>query len=224
MKRVFSFVFPLLYVFLLIPIDLKANSSKEGESEKISQKISILKKATPLLTINIPSLEIAARLALNQYPELKNSQIEVIEGNITTSMMAQPKMLSLFTNSKKNRKYRVIVNSNRESAKSNLIYELDLEGQVALLAHEFAHLLDYSTQSRMEMIGTGIAYSIVPNYRKETEHQADHEVIKRGLGEGLLQFTSHVFNHKRLSKKYKEYKKKYYLSPDEIASAVNPTP
>jgi hypothetical protein len=222
MMKIFGNLFKLTFLFLLFPQISISNTLPYGDDEKKEGNFISLTHVTQNLIVTIPSLDLAARLALNLYPELKDSEIEIIEGNITTSMLAQPKFLSLMLNSKENRKYKVVVNSNKESAKSNLIYELDLEGQVALLAHEFAHLLDYSTQSKYELMGTGIAYSLIPSYKTDTEHQADHEVINRGLGKGLLQFTSHVFSHERLTKKYKKYKKRYYLSPEEIASAVNP--
>ena len=211
----------LLILFILIPTTIcLAHLGNENSANSSNKIITKLRGQTDKLNVQIPELELAARLAIKQFPELIEKEITIQYGDIFTSMMAQPKVGSLLFDTDNHRKYRILVNNDPESPKAQLIHELNLEGKVALLAHEFAHILDYTYQTKIELLHTGIAYMLYPKFKRQTEHEADHEVIKRGLGNGLKAFSKHVFNHAKLPKAYKEYKRKFYLSPQEISIAM----
>jgi hypothetical protein len=51
---------------------------------------------------------------------------------------------------------------------------------------------------------------------KKTECEADRIAIRHGLGKQLLEGTTFFYSNKRISKSYREKKKSYYLSPEEI--------
>lgn len=160
-----------------------------------------------------------ALLAIQYYPELKNTHIEFKYKNIPTLMAARPKLWSVF-NTKKNRTYVLIISTNPENHSNKLFQNMSLSSKTGILGHEFAHFIDYEQKSNFELLIFGIKYIFS---KKKIERETDKVAIERGLGIEMLDYTLHIKKSKLTSKKYRARKKKFYLSETEIRNLVSNT-
>ncbi|MFK8005924.1 MAG: hypothetical protein AB8H03_06120 [Saprospiraceae bacterium] len=154
--------------------------------------------------------------ALSFYPELKDVNIEFREAEIGTTLAARP-MITSFFNTDYERKYEVIFNnaSNCEVPFS----DLPEEGQVGILGHELAHILDYETKSFGQLLVTGCFYINAHSIRNY-EREIDKVTVERGLGEKLHDAYHYILEESQASLKYKNFKKFTYLEPHEIMEQV----
>lgn len=95
--------------------------------------------------------------------------------------------------------------------------DMPFDAQVALIAHELAHVLDFKNRGFLSMSLWGIRYLFVKQ-RSKIEKHADKTVIERGLGRELYHFTNFILNHSTANKHYLKMKQSRYLLPDEILS------
>lgn len=150
--------------------------------------------------------------ALSFYPELKDVNIEFREASIGTTLAARP-IFSSFFNTDYERKYEVIFNNANDCEVPFL--ELPEEGQVGILGHELAHILDYETKSFGQLLVTGCFYINAHSIRNY-ERGIDRMTVERGLGEKLHDAYHYILEESQASLKYKEFKKFTYLEPNEI--------
>ncbi|MEM6967497.1 MAG: hypothetical protein AAF573_22225 [Bacteroidota bacterium] len=150
--------------------------------------------------------------ALAYYPELANAHIEFREASIGTTMAARP-IISSFFNTDYERKYEIIFN-NAESCEVPFD-ELPEEGQVGILGHELAHILDYETKSLGQIILTGCFYANAHCIRSY-ERSIDKITLERGLGKDLYHAYHYILEDSQASEKYKAFKMFHYLKPTEI--------
>lgn len=170
------------------------------------------------INIRDKKLKLAFYVALRHYPELKNAHIKVDFKKISATMMAQPTFGFLF-HRKEKRRYQIFVN--RTQANNGMYYkDLTFNSQVGWIGHEFAHVLDYSQKSNKELLVFISKYVSSKKELKKTECEADRIAIRHGLGKQLLEGTNYFYNNKRISKAYREKKKNYYLSPDQIVTEM----
>jgi hypothetical protein len=170
------------------------------------------------INIRDKKLKLAFYVALRHYPELKNAHIKVDLKKISATMMAQPNFGFLF-HRKEKRRYQIFVN--RTQANNGMYYkDLTFNSQVGWIGHEFAHVLDYSQKSNKELLVFISKYVSSKKELKKTECEADRIAIRHGLGKQLLEGTNYFYNNKRISKAYREKKKSYYLSPDQIVTEM----
>lgn len=164
--------------------------------------------------------ELQLLIALSKYPELRDIRIQVVYGKIKTTMAARPKLGAVFM-PKAKRCYRVVINSNEEKLRKAALKNVPFNAQVGVLAHEFAHIRLYNTKNVFGLIGVGIRYSVSKRFREEFEKENDRETIARGYGWQVYHFTFYILNETDLSDKYKEYKKRFYYTPDELEELIN---
>lgn len=150
--------------------------------------------------------------ALSFYPELKNVNIEFREAEIGTTLAARP-MIGSFFNLEYERKYEVIFNNSEDCQVP--FSELPEEGQVGILGHELAHILDYETKSFGQLLVTGCFYINAHSIRNY-EREIDRITVERGLGEKLHDAYHYILEESKASLKYKAFKKFTYLEPYEI--------
>jgi len=167
----------------------------------------------------LSEFELASLIALSKYPELLPLKIDVVYAKIKTTMQARPTIGSLFKR-KKNRIYKVFINSKEEKLKLCALKNIPFDAQVGALAHEFAHVLHYSSKSSLELIGEGFRYWLSKEFRSRFERANDLETINRGFGWQVYHFTYFILNESNASSKYKAYKRKFYYSPDEIEEII----
>ena len=97
--------------------------------------------------------------------------------------------------------------------------DLPKEGQVGILGHELAHILDYETKSFGQLLVTGCFYINAHSIRNY-ERGIDRVTVERGLGEKLHDAYQYILEESQASLKYKEFKKFTYLEPSEILEHV----
>ena len=154
--------------------------------------------------------------ALSFYPELKDANIEFREAEIATTLVARP-IISSFFNTDYERTYEVIFNN---AADCEVPFsELPEEGQIGILGHELAHILDYETKSFGQLLVTGCFYINAHSIRNY-EREIDRVTVERGLGEKLHDAYHYILEESEASLKYKNFKKFTYLEPHEIMEHV----
>jgi len=158
------------------------------------------------------SMFVPAMLAIQHYPELRNTRIEFRYKKIPTLMAARPKLFSLFGN-RKNRKYLLIISTNQNNHCKKLFQNMPLSSKIGILGHEFAHILDYEKKTKFGLIKYGMKYLF---NKKEVERKTDYIAISRGLGHEMLDYNLYLKGCNLISRKYLAQKKKYYLSITEI--------
>lgn len=163
------------------------------------------------------NLKEAAYIAIQYFPELKNVDIEVIYANTKTTMETRPVINTLFS---KRRKYKIFVDTTVENNFGILVSEVPLDAKIGLFGHEFAHILDYKNKSFFELMKIGRTYLTKGDIRSY-ETFIDQLTIQRGLGLYLKAWSDFVLNHSNASEEYKNYKRKNYLTPEEIQKSID---
>ena len=169
---------------------------------------------TKKTNIRDKKLKLAFYVALRHYPELKDVHMKVDLKKINATMMAQPTLGFLF-HKQENRRYQIFVN--KTQANNGMYYkDLTFNSQVGWIGHEFAHILDYTQKTNKELLVFISKYVSSKKELKKTECEADRVAIKHGLGKQLLEGVNYFYTNKGISKSYREKKKSYYLSPEQI--------
>lgn len=164
------------------------------------------------------AFELPCLIALSQYPELKNVRIEFVYDKIRTTMAARPMASALFFK-KKNRIYRIYINTDSARVRGVLLHQLPFDAQVGIIAHELAHIFDYESKNIWSLVKTGVGY-LFAGYRVKLEKQTDMTVIKRGLGWQLYSFTDFLFKCKEVPVAHLKYKEKFYYSPADFLNLL----
>lgn len=153
--------------------------------------------------------------AFSYYPELKDVDIRFKEKKLKTTMAARPSFWSIFKPDKK-RVYYIFINNDKDNPNTVLLNELPENAQIGVIGHEYAHILDYESKSKLELVGYGFKYLTNKKFKKNLENQIDKITIARGLGWQVYNFSSYVFNDASVTQEYKDYKKMFYFTPVEI--------
>ncbi|MFX0556489.1 hypothetical protein ACOCEA_06805 [Maribacter sp. CXY002] len=167
-------------------------------------------------------IENEALVALSHYPELKDTPIEFkFKPNIKKStMQAQPEFTSVF-NSKKNRRYKILISEQIKIADSTYYTKnIPAEIMIGWLGHELGHIMDYQNRNGLNLIGFGIQYLASKRYIKEAERRADAFAVRHGMEKYILATKEFILEKAGLSEKYIDRIKKFYLSPEEIMKLV----
>jgi hypothetical protein len=159
--------------------------------------------------------EHAILYALAGYPELRHTRINfelAYSGSVPYS--TRPTFASLFLPAAK-RTYCIQILERADGPKeAALLKNLPEEVQVAVIAHELAHVVQYNARSSWELIKRTMSAPF-PAARKDIERSADIGAIQHGFGEALHRQAVYI----RRIPGYTEERKsinKYYLKPHEI--------
>lgn len=158
--------------------------------------------------------------ALSFYPELKFVDIEFREDKIPTTMAARP-ILSGFFNLNYERKYEIIFNNSVTCEVP--FFDLPREGQIGILGHELAHILDFEKKSFGQILLTGCFYANSFSIR-DYERRIDHLALEKGFGENLYSAYKYILEESKASQAYKEFKTFCYLNPKEILNKIQSKP
>jgi hypothetical protein len=167
-------------------------------------------------------LELPFYTALSVYPELKNTPIQIKENSFGLTLQAQPDPDFLFKK-KKNRSYRLNVNNDEKLAHGVLFRELPINAKIGIMAHELAHIYDYESKTNLQMAGFAIMFLCI-KARKGIERSTDQEVIKRGFGWQLYDWSDFAMYRSSSPRRHKFYKHGYYLNPEEIMQEIETYP
>ncbi len=162
--------------------------------------------------------EVSILTALSYYPELKDVYITFRRRNIRTTMSALPHGLFLVTKDEK-RKYVINIGTNGRIS-SLLLPELSFNARVGVIGHELAHVVDYETMTKSDLMRFSADYLFSKDKRAKIEQETDKIAIGKGLGEQVYFFSDYVFNHANVPRKYLKYKERIYFSPEEIANIL----
>lgn len=162
--------------------------------------------------------ELAYLIALSRYPDLEGTRIEFDYRSLKTTMVARPKLNFLFKRAKK-REYLIAINTYTGKDTEVPARNVPFNGQVGLLAHELAHIIDYKDKSALAIIWDGIRYSF-PGFKEKFEKATDRRTIKHGAGWQLYDFSDFVLHASGAAPHYKSYKRRYYMQPHEIIQAM----
>ncbi len=162
----------------------------------------------------IDKVELPALIALSFFPELKNTPITFEYRKIKTTMSTRPHMGQFLIS---NRTYVIYINSQAKELGGVSFDELGLQEQIGIIAHELSHIVDYQKRKTFSMLKCGLYYSIFEHYHRTLERNTDLLVIQKGLAHQLYAFSNYVLNKSSASPHYKEFKRKNYLSPEEIS-------
>ncbi len=194
-----------------------AKSTKFYNKSTISNEKLVAFKASFGKNKTIPKeFEEQTFIALSYYPELKESHIEFIRTNIKTTMACRPIASSLTR--RYNREY-VISIDNDDEKKGVILDDVPFNAQIGVIGHELAHIIDYENKGTVSIAKLGIDYA-TGNYPPEFEKSVDKLTIQRGLGWQLFDWADFVLNKSKASKEYKEFKRKSYLTPEEIKKEI----
>lgn len=165
-------------------------------------------------------------IALSHYPELKGVFIEVKMAKIGTTAACRPHLLSngsvFVCDSGKEmrfrRKYTLLINE-KAGFEGILFDSVPFNAQVGILAHEVAHIVDYEQRSIFGLMGRAIDYMTVSG-KRTYETEIDKITIAHGCGWQLYDWSDFAMNRSRASEKYKAFKRRIYLSPDQIQHCI----
>ncbi len=127
-----------------------------------------------------PGYELQALLALSHYPELRDVRIRFIVNDVDIPLSSRPYWASMLR-SAKNRRYHVIIDSEREGPRQALLLSKQpFNAQVGILGHELAHTVYYLERSFLGIAGDAMCQFSA--CRIEFERATDRRLIDYGLG------------------------------------------
>lgn len=160
-----------------------------------------------------PAFELPALIALSYYPELKDVRLTVGFGKINTTMQCQPKFGSLLA--RKPRVYEILIN-NDPTFDGVYLSDVPFNAQIGVIGHELAHIVDYERRSALGVAGIGLEY-LSEKGKVHVEHCVDSITVRAGLGWQLYDWAHFVLEESKATPAYKDFKRKVYMQPEEIA-------
>jgi len=169
---------------------------------------------------NIPGEhKLVILLALSYYPELDSSRIFFKEKKIGTTLNTRPTVFSLIFRKKENRKYVIRINNTQKKEKI-VLNELPFNASVGLLGHEYAHIMDYRSRRFFGVVKRAFSY-LSKKSKSKFEKEIDIYTIERGLGWQLYDLSNFILNKSDATDKYKKFKKRTYLTPEDIKVMID---
>ena len=107
--------------------------------------------------------ELQTLVALSYYPELLNAHIRFKYSTINSTAQTTVTLISIFK--KINKQYIIYIND--DILKTGfLLKTVPFNAQVAVIAHELAHVADFKRRSFFDMVWWGLSYLIVKQRTK----------------------------------------------------------
>lgn len=168
------------------------------------------------------SISKEAHIALEHYPELKDTHIEFrFKKNIKKSTMQARPTFGSFFRSRKNRRYVILISETfKISDKKFLTTHIPSDILIGWIGHELGHIMDYSNRNKLNLIWFGIRYLFSDTHIVEVERAADTYAVTHNMEEYILKTKVFILNHADIHDDYKLRIIKYYLSPEEIMQII----
>ncbi|HRI19911.1 MAG TPA: hypothetical protein PLA68_03115 [Panacibacter sp.] len=129
--------------------------------------------------------------ALSYFPELARTSITFkIEKSTGGIISTRPFMGSLLMSSSK-RSYLVVINDSMEGRAMPTWLNCEINGQIGILGHELSHIIYFSKQTGLGLLGLGVAH-ISTSYMDHFENKTDSVDIERGLGYQLIAWNQYL--------------------------------
>lgn len=212
-------VWSILFISLVLPVALNGQSRKPVEvfyKEEVALKYDSL-YAIYGMDNNLPEdYKYSLIIARSFYPELQTCRIRFKEASIKTTMNTRPVFFSYF---KSPGKRTYIIRINISDKGEILLKNVPFNAQIGIFSHEIGHVKDFENRNFFGLIKRGIDY--LGEKRKRTfEYEIDSLTIAKGAGYQLLDWSDYALNHSEASDKYKAFKRKIYMSPNEIRRRI----
>lgn len=167
---------------------------------------------------NLPEgFELQALLALQHYPELRETKINFIVDDVSIPLSSRPHWSSMLR-AAKNRTYQVIIDSSLEGSREALLLKNQpFNAQVGIIGHELAHTVYYLDRSFFGIVGNALCQ--FTDCRIRFERATDRRLIDYGLGWQRLDHATFVrsrISQDRASAFTAEGGGGAYMSPAEI--------
>lgn len=228
-KSIFKFSFFVLtliisafvYILFIYELDAIEDASCEHAIVNFTEANTLKYNADISNVKNIPTkFEDAIITAFYFFPELENVRIEFFEEKISTTMNCRPNLWKLL---KGKRHYEIRIN-NADSFEGPLLKDTPFNAQIGVIAHEFAHILDYEAGSIFRVIKRGLDY--LNNHSKRNfEHEIDFLTIQKGFGYQLLDWLDFLMdeNNPNITEAYRSFKREIYLDSETLSSLMEST-
>jgi hypothetical protein len=203
------------------PIQVKKHYHKETEKKHYAK----LKKEFGRYKKLAHGYGLQSILALRNYPELKDVNIQFEFDKWGKPLSAKPFIYTLF-NEPSARKYKILISTDAKPPVDEiLLRELDFNLQVGQFSHEIGHIFDYIHKSSLEVIGTGAGY-IIDKFKTRLESKVDKIAVEHGFGYQLIEFARLMekMAEKYPAEKYYAEYFDYYLTAGEIRELMDKLP
>lgn len=163
--------------------------------------------------------EKAILTALSHYPELKYTKIHFKKTNRSATPYGTMPSPNSFLRPSARRKYIVTLLEKANAPVKNVLFKnLPFDAQVAVIAHELIHVLQFSKCSVPELFKLSVLY-LFPWFRKRIERGADIGAIEHGFGNNLYKHAMYIRSIPGYLEERPEINK-YYLKPEEILQRI----
>jgi hypothetical protein len=168
--------------------------------------------------------ELQSLLALSHFPELKDARVEIRFSGTKSLLLSTITFRSMFQHASR-RSYQILLRRKSSIKLSPALFSnLSFDGQVAALAHELAHTVEFRQKSFTGMINIALRHLSKKAIDKQ-ERDADMLVIKRGLGFPMYDWrksTAKAFAHKQKEKPEEEHQR--YMGPKTVLQSMLKVP
>jgi hypothetical protein len=194
MKAGKHFYFFIVLLFLIITVTISAQVPvKHFERSDFSAEDSI--KLLNTYGRNkelIPEFALQTLIALSYYPELKNTHIKFIFKPAHTPLTTKPDFPDVISTRSKRTFTIIISDSSMWKLQPVLLQHMDFNAQIGVLGHELSHVVDFSQNSLLQLIGSGVNHIFSSRYIDRFEYRTDSICIAHGLGYQLLAWSNFV--------------------------------
>ena len=211
MSKIFLLIF--LYGYAVTINAQSICSNQAVPSFNIDSLKNIYGKNKQLVT----EYELASLIALSYFPELNQQRVQFKLNSINSTARTTVTFFSLFR--KMNKQFVIYINDDIQQT-GMLLCQAPFDAQVAAIAHELAHVVDFKNRNFLGMARWGSHYLFEKDISK-IERDADKMVIEHGLGWQLYNWAYFILNHSDSDKRYLKMRKERYLLPNEIKEYIS---
>lgn len=190
------------------------NEKALADSKDTIVSVNVKDSINTVNNINYTVYNKVINKCITSYPVLTGVPIEIREKHIRTAMQVRPSLLSVFR-PKHKRNYIIWVDSTKLKVLGKNSEE-NLKIQHGLFGHELSHIVDYQSKNSLQLVLMGIAYASSKKYMRKVEYETDLRAIQHGFGEQIALFNRCIDNNKHLDRKYRQHKRKIYLSSQAV--------
>ena len=207
-------IFFIIYIFSITSVFCQESKVRTIDSLSYVDKLDTLNIIYGKNKIIPGDIKLCFLIALSYYPELSKSKVIFKSTKIKTTLNTRPTLLSVVFNRKSNRKY--IIRINNSIGQNNLVLnQADFNSKIGVLGHELGHICDYGQVNLWGLIKIALDYSFSES-KKNVENRIEILTIEKGLGWQLYYWSDFVLNKSNATERYKLYKIKFYLTPEQI--------
>jgi len=140
----------------------------------------------------IPQFTLQTLIALSYFPELANTHIRFIYRPAYETLETRPDFPGVMNKGDKRTFTITISDSSTSKIEPILLKNMDFNAQIGIIGHELSHVADFSNQSLLHLMGSGIEHVFSKTYIDRFEYRTDSICIAHGLGYQLLAWSTFI--------------------------------